>query len=294
MRLSSMMLGVLGLFTLILVGYMTYFGAYGRVYFYFLLFGMFALVFTYMTSPQIDWWWFQRNPPPMPVGQERQLGFQIPFYRNLGPVEKKRFRDRVMMAIEGKEFIPISFETIPEDVKNIIAGHLVMMTFGIEKYLLHPYERVVLYRHAFPSPNYKVLHSSEINHDDGCVIFDLERLMMGVAQPKKYYNLILHEYAHAYLKNHPESDIPDFTSLLEELKRIRGFGFDFVKKYVGLEDVDLRQAAIEHFFMSPLRFREYLPEEYKKMTEIFNLDPMGGEKPVLYINKIGVNPLAGE
>ncbi len=295
MRLSSLLLAFFGFSTICLLGYMTYTKSFGSTLFYLLFICVVGLVAAYMMSPQLDWWWFKRTPPPMHRGVEKQMRVMVPFYDKLDSVEKKRFRDRVMLTMEAKEFIPVVFETLPEDVKTIIAAQIVMMTFGMEKYLLHPYERVVVYPHAFPSPNYKFLHSSEINHEDGCVIFDAERMMLGVGNPSRYYNLILHEYAHAFLKIYPEYDFPIFNKeSYPKLKEIRGLDFEFICKYVGMKEVDVRQVVVEHFFVTPKRFKHFLPEVYEQMTRIFNIDPTLGERPVLEILKIGENPLLGQ
>ncbi len=295
MRISSLLLAVFGFASICLLGYMTYNSRYNTLLLFLSFFCIFGLVAVYMLSPQIDWWWYKKNPPPMHRGLEKQMRFLIPFYRDLDPLEQRRFRDRVMMTMEGKEYIPIVFENLPEDIKCIIASHIVMMTFGIEKYLLFPYERVVVYPHAFPTPNHKVLHSSETNHEDGCMIFDAERMMMGVANPVKYYNLILHEYASAFLRNHPDIEFPEIRmEHLPILKEIRGLDINFIKVYVGLNDINVHQAVIEHFFVTPKRFKHFLPVIFEQLTKIFNLDPTLGPRPILNIRKIGENPLIGQ
>ena len=51
-------------------------------------------------------------------------------------------------------------ESLPEDLKAIIAHNLIQLTFGMEDYLLDPYERVVVYNHAFPTPKKQFLHTT--------------------------------------------------------------------------------------------------------------------------------------
>ncbi len=267
-----------------------------KIYLYIMGASFIALSILYLSQYRLDWWWYvNRKPPQMPVGLEKQLQVMVPFYKGLDPIEKKRFRDRTMLWSLGREFIPISMETVQEDIQNLISAHVVMMTFGIEKYLLNPFERVVVYPHAFPSPNYKVLHSSEINMEDGVTIFDLERLLMGAANPVKFYNLILHEYARAFMEVHKDIDFPEFPEeKWETLATMRGFDKKFIETFVGLDNVDPKQMAIEHFFVTPKRFHHFFPEEYQRFTEIFNMDLLKKDKPVIQIRKIGINPIIGE
>lgn len=295
MKPSSVILSVLLCLAIALGGFIYLDKDTDKIYIY--IFGVFilSLAVVYIMQAEIDWKWSLRNPPEMPAALERQLAVMMPFYRNLDAVEKKRFRDRIMLWILGKEHLLQGLETFPEDMKNLIAAYGVMMTFGIEKYLLQPYERIVLYPHPFPTPNFQVLHNSEINHEDGVTIFNAAPIMASFNKPLEYYNLVLHEYASAFIQLYPDLSYPEFPeNKLAQLESVRGMKLEAIKKMIGLSDVDIRQIAVEHFFMNPQRFQAALPKEYEQFTQIFNINPINKGRPVLDIQKIGNNPLAGE
>ncbi|MCF6274826.1 MAG: F0F1 ATP synthase subunit A, partial [Robiginitomaculum sp.] len=62
------------------------------------------LVLSYMFSPQINWWWFQKHPPELPLESGLMLLKYFPFYRELSAKNKKRFGHRVAMYIEDRAF----------------------------------------------------------------------------------------------------------------------------------------------------------------------------------------------
>lgn len=296
MKLSSIILSVLLCLAVALGGFIYLDKDTDKVYIYIFGVFIFLMMIVYIMQAEIDWKWSLRNPPEMPAALERQLATMIPFYRNLDVVEKKRYRDRCMLWIQAKEHRIEGLNTFPEDIKNLIAGYGVMMTFGIEFYLLQPYERVVIYPHPFPSPNFKVLHNSEVNHEDGVTVFNVAAIMAAFNKPLQYYNLVLHEYAAVFMHLYPDFAYPKFESeeKSEQLQQVRGMTLEAIQKLVGLPTLDKKQVAIEHFFMNPTRFQALLPEEYQQLAEIFNMNPLQAGRPVLDIKKIGDNPLAGE
>jgi Mlc titration factor MtfA (ptsG expression regulator) len=295
MKLSSILTSIIGCIALTL-GVYVFLIADVKRYEYLVVFGILAVVFVtiIILQAEIDWYWWMRHPPEMPAPLEHQLATMIPFYRRLDSIEKKRFRDRCMLWVNGKEFLLQGLKSFPEDVKNLIAAYAVILTFGTEKYLLQPYERLVLYPHPFPSPDFQFLHNSEINDEDGVVIFNAQPLMNGINNFRQHYNLILHEYSHAFIMNYPEHSFPSFTENIPQLAEIRGITLATIEKTVGIPDIDIRRVAIEHFFISPVRFHEILPDKYQRLCEIFNMNPLNAVRPVLQIEKIGNNPLAGE
>lgn len=267
-------------------------------YMYVFGFLVFGFIIVYILQAEIDWWWWQRKPPLMPEPLERQMGMLIPFYRHLNSVERKRFRDRVVLWVRAKDFSVKVLEEFPEEAKYMLAAYGVMLTFGIEKYLLQPYERVVLYPHPFPSPEHDYLHHSESHAEDGekgVMIYNAAHLIPGINNPAQYYNLALHEYAGIFMTLYPSFDYPTFPeSKWKDLERIRGASMAYVQEVVGIKNIDTRQVAIEHFFIQSARFKSILPKEYEQLCHVFNLDPLLVQMPVKDIQKIGFNPLKGE
>jgi len=148
-----------------------------------------VLAAIYVLSPQIDWWYFKKNPQVMPEGMTRILEKFYPYYKALKPELKPHFRNRLMMYLRCVEFIGKPEKEVPEDIMMIVAAAVTQLTFGLEDYRLSKFERIVIYPHPFPSPQYKEhVHNSEIFEEDGVLLFSVEPLLAAFRFPHKYYN----------------------------------------------------------------------------------------------------------
>ena len=163
----------------------------------------------YILSPQINWWWYQRHPPELPAGLRHLINTQLPFYQNLPVADKTRFRNRMAMYMEANEFMPQGMETVPPDLKGVIAASAVQVTLGHEDYLMSKFEHIIVYPHPFPSPQFPdEWHASEFYEEDGVIMFSAEQLMPGFMQPKRFFNIGLYEYARVFRHCHPEVAFP--------------------------------------------------------------------------------------
>ena len=234
----------------------------------------------YVFSPQIDWWWYQRNPPDLSEPMAAMLMKYFPFYKKLSAANKKRFRSRTQMYLEARGFygkLGGDDDPVPHDIKTIISANVVMMTFGKKDFILDPFERVFLYLQAFPSPQFpEHIHASEIEIEDNVVIFSAEHITYSFREPSKYYNIILHEYAKAYKFVHKEFDYPEFDGRIWD-----GFSKDVILKFMNLPDVEAYPVSVNFFFYYPEKFKEVLPDVYEKYKTIFNLDPINGVDPII-------------
>ena len=241
------------------------------------------LAIIFVLSPQIDWWWANRKPPPVDPRMEGFLRKFFPYYAGLSLPLKKRFLNRVALYVMATEFIPKAMAEVPEDVKGLIAANAVMLTFGQEEYRLSKFERIVTYPHPFPSPQFpKDIHSSEIFDEDGVILFSLEQLIPGASQRNKYYNIALHEYSRIFIRMYPDHPYPQFDeSIWESLEKISGFKTEAVKNYIGLPLLEPLPVSINYFFTFSEKFKATLPELFASYKKIFNQDPGNIENPII-------------
>ncbi len=230
-----------------------------------------SLALLFVFSPQIDWWWYKKRPPTLDPRLRMLLVKYHPFYQTIPPAEKELFRDRMGLFMMANDFKSQGADAVPEDVKAVIAANAVHLTFGREQFLFPKFETIVVYAHPFPSPKYpQQEHVSEIYEEDGVILFSAEQLMFGFSNPRKYYNIGLHEYAHAFVLSHPEYSWPK----LEEktwmaLERLSGFSKAYIDKWINRPDVELLPAAIVHYFTFPESFAAVLPKEKDMLDDIF-------------------------
>lgn len=240
-----------------------------------------AIIF--VLAPQIDWWWASRNPPVLDPRMEGFLQRFFPYYKELTTPAKKRFVNRVALYLMATEFIPKAMAEVPEDVKGLIAANVVMLTFGQKDYRLSKFEKIVIYPHPFPSPQYmKHFHSAEHFEEDGVLLFSLEQLIPGVTQRTRYYNIALHEYAKIFVLINKDIKYPKFDdNIWSALEQISGLKTETVKNYIGLPVIEPLPVSINYFFTFPEVFRKVLPDLYEQYQQIFNQNPIQTDFPVI-------------
>ncbi|MGH1434043.1 MAG: zinc-dependent peptidase [Lewinella sp.] len=229
------------------------------------------LVSFYVLAPQINWWWWQRSPPDLPTEMAQFLSEKSPFYQQLSEQEQREFRRRVFLFNEGSDYKPQVLESIPLDVKVIIASVPVTMTFGQEEFLFTNFENIIIYPHPFPSPQYQEhFHISEIYEPDGVVMFCLEHVLRGFVDAKQYLNPAWYEYARIFQNTYPAYDYGDWSSVSwEDLQGISGFSQEALERWIGLPELDLTAMGIAFYFIYPQQFKQKLPELDRALNLVF-------------------------
>ncbi|MCI5081232.1 MAG: zinc-dependent peptidase [Saprospiraceae bacterium] len=232
-----------------------------------------CLAVVYIFSPQINWWYYSRNPPELDAPLREMLLERSPFYQKMNVADQQRFRQRMALFIMGNEFMPQSMEEVPEDIKGIIAMQAVRMTFGQETFILDQFEKFVICPSWFPSPQYpEDFHTSEVYQEDGVILYSAEHLMHSFMQPKQAFNIGLYELAKAYRLNYPDLRYPDLEEKLWlQLEEISRKSRTQIAEYINLkeEEIDLFGVTVVHYFEEANAFEKALPELYLHLKDIF-------------------------
>jgi hypothetical protein len=233
-----------------------------------------GLAVVYILSPQIDWWWYQRRPPALPAFVRELLNTRFPFYQQLGPADKERFRIRTALYMKSREFIPQGMEAVPVDLQGVIAATAVQLTFGQQDFLKDKFEHIVVYPHPFPSPQYpEHWHASEIYEEDGVIMFSAEQLLPSFLEPQRYFHIGLYEFARVYRRSRPGNGLPEFSeSDWPGLEAVSGLSRGDVEKWVGLPSLEVSAVAVVFFLVFPARFRAVFPAAYEGMAATLNID----------------------
>lgn len=274
---------------LIIVLYLTY--EVDKGYSWWIIAPVVILAAIYFTSPEIDWWWYQRHLPEMNPKLEQIINEMIPFYAALPPEDKKRFQHRVELYVIANAFIAKGVKedgVPPAEVKYFLATNVVQLTFGQEDYRLPKFERLVIYPAPFPSPQFpEQIHCSEMYAEDGVLIFAVDPLMSGIIRADEY-NIGFHEYAQAYIVSYPEGAYAGEEELpWAALEQISGWSKKWIEDKIGLPEIDSRAVSIHHFFYFPKSFQALQPAIYARYRELFNLDLLQTGSPVVYRDKLG-------
>ncbi len=229
---------------------------------------------TYVLSPQLDWWHFQRRPPAVPEGFLRLLSKKNKLWKNLGPPTRKRLLQHMMLYTKAHSFTGKSIKKVPEDAKMVIGFYASLLTLNRGDYLLKPYERIVFYPHPFPSPEVEELHISEHHPADGVLVFALPYVMNAFLAPDQFFQPALYELGRVCVVLWEEQPWPKVTEAHEDhLSIISRFPKASTRKVIGGKEVDYLGLAIHHFFQFPDRFQQELPDLFSELSACFSLDP---------------------
>ncbi len=231
----------------------------------------------YVFSPQIDWWWYKRYPPDLTDGIRRFFSERYTYYTRLPLRDKETFRQKVAMFSMATDFKPMVMPEVPGDVRAIVSASAVQLSAVFEDFLYPPFENVVIYPHPFPSPQYpEHFHISELFEEDGVVLFSMDHLIKSFAEPDRYYNIGLHEFAKVFMLTYPDKAYPELTEdSWDDLEQISQFSKAAILEWINLPEIEPAPVSIAHFFVFPESFKAVLPEMYQTYCEIFQQDPMG-------------------
>lgn len=234
-----------------------------------------ALAVVNVFSPQIDWWWYQRRPPELPAFVRDLFNNRYPFYQQLSPGDKERFRIRTALYMKSREFIPRGMPAVPPDLQGVIAATAVQLTFGQQDFLKDEFEHIVVYPHPFPSPQHpEHWHASEIYVQDGVIMFSAEQLLPSFLEPQRYFSIGLYEYARVFMLSRPGRTLPVFSEAdWPGLEAVGGKSRDEIEKWVGLPFLEVTAVAVVFFLVFPTRFRAVFPAAHEGMAAALSMGP---------------------
>ena len=252
------------------------------------------IVLLYIFRPQIAWWYYSRNPQGLDKPMKIILQRFFPFYNHLSEATRIKFEHRMFMYMISKSYEKKVIQTIPEELKGLIAANAIMLTLGLEEYLSPKFETIVFFPNRFPSPAIQEFHSSETFEDGshGGMIFAVDQVMTLLEHPNAY-NIILHEQVNVLWKqnNWSEKDFLEYASPenLQKLAKIRGLSLPQVRNILGKPSINFYAMVLEHFFAEPQRFQVLLPDLYQIISNRLNQNPLEESNPVIVALEKTVN-----
>lgn len=176
------------------IGLICYAHFVDSIYAPYILIPFLPMALIYIMSPEIDWWWSQKNPPDIPSEMAELLDRVWPPYQALDTAGKQRYRNKIAMFIRGNEWVPQVWEEIPYDVQVGIAAQAVLPLLNTDSWIYPKYETIVVYPLAFMSPDFPFNHDHELNHEDKCLIFNADFIMRQFMQGNTQ-GAVLEEYS---------------------------------------------------------------------------------------------------
>lgn len=221
---------------------------------------------------------------PVSPGYKKSLQDHFLYYQNLNPENKRRFEIRVQAFIDSNQFIPRSYTHITDEMKALIAGSAVQLTFGFSHLNFAHFSKILIYKDDYYSKITRKYHAGEVNMA-GLIVLSWTNFVKGYKNHSDGKNLGLHEMAHALrlengIRNREYDFIDPVTSsrfnelAVEEMRLIKRGQTLFFRHYASMNLHEFFAVAIENFFERPAEFLDYKPELYDCLTKLLHQDPL--------------------
>ncbi len=207
---------------------------------------------------------------------------------------KVKFLLRVKNFIADKDFESRGGVELTDEVKALVAASAVQITFGLHKYTLSHFSKIILYPESFYNRLGDEYHIGETNVQ-GVIVLSWKDLQDGFLKATDNFNVGLHEMAHALeLQWRLEDDYDSFFgnyfekwSMVadEEFENIENERESFLRKYAGANKHEFFAVCMEYFFESSKEFRERLPQIYYQLCILLNQDPLQADTHVEEIKR---------
>lgn len=220
-------------------------------------------------------------PRKLSAAQQAVLRREFNFYVRLSEKRKKYFEHRVSTFLNRYQFIGNDFEVDIDEVKMIVAGTYVMLSFGMRQYLTTTFDKIIIYPNIYFSTVNNDYHKGEFNPKLKAIVFSWNDFLSGHQITNNNINLGLHEFTHALhfgaKKRQYSSDvifIDEFNAILTYLKderfRQKMIADGYFRAYAFENQYEFLAVLLEHFFETPQDFSRIYPELFKHVKRMIN------------------------
>ncbi|WP_432671982.1 zinc-dependent peptidase [Flavobacterium sp. SM2513] len=215
------------------------------------------------------------------ASQQAILRKEFSFYSRLSKKRKEYFDHRVSTFLSRYKFVGNGISVENDDVRMIVAGTYVMLTFGMRQYLTSVFDKIILYPSVYYSTVNEQYHKGEFNPHMKAVVFSWNDFLSGHQITNNNINLGLHEFTHALhigsKKRHYSSDvifIDEFNAILEYLEdadfRQKMLNDDYFRDYAYENQFEFLAVLLEHFFETPEEFNRIYPKLFSHVKRMIN------------------------
>ena len=227
---------------------------------------------------------------------DKTLTKHMEYYERLSVKGRARFVHRVTILMRKKQWIGRDGLKLTEEMKILVSGAAVQLTYGLRHYKFTNIRVFILYPNIFSVP----MLDSKLRggtSPQGSVMLSWRHLVEGYADETDKLNLGLHEMTHALqlelryrtrTDNRFEAHINGwFRAGRHEFKRLKEGAPSFLRKYAGTNKYEFFAVSVEHFFEAAEDFHKELPQLYKKMCQLLGQDPRNAKGDYRYKRPVG-------
>ena len=220
-------------------------------------------------------------PKKLTLTQKQILENEFPFFKKLSNKKKIYFEHRVKGFLNHYQFIGKEELLVTDEMKIIIAGTYIMLTFGMRHYLINLFKVIIIYPSAYFSTSNQQYHKGEFNPIMKAVAFSWEDFIIGHQSTNDNINLGLHEFAHVLHFHGMKSNDPSAILFYDEFNKVITYfndenlnkklsDSDYFREYAYENRFEFIAVILEHFFETPHLFKSKYPELYQHVSSMIN------------------------
>ncbi|MEZ4839517.1 zinc-dependent peptidase [Flavobacterium sp.] len=224
---------------------------------------------------------FYLSPKTLTKEQLKIVEEKISFYNSLSDKKKKYFEHRLATFIENYQFITKENLFLTDEIKVLISATAIKLTFGMRKYLIDVFDKIIVYPEPYYSVSNDAWHKGEFNPRMKAIVFSWKDFLEGYEYHNDNLNLGLHEFAHAVhfhgLKSNDKSAIlftrsynriVEYTTQPIVAKKL--VNSNYFRIYAFTNSFEFIAVLLEHFFETPNEFKKEFPELFEKVRKMIN------------------------
>ena len=215
------------------------------------------------------------------TAQKYIVSQEFTFYKKLSHKHKKYFEHRVASFLANYQIVGKDSFELTDRSRVLIASTYIMLTFGMRRYLITVFNKIIIYPESYLSQITGEYHKGEFNPGLKIIVFSWTDFEEGYRYENDNLNLGLHEFSHALyfhgLKGRDQSSVvfadeytklqkylvePDVLSKLIESNYFRIYGYT--------NKVEFFAVVLEHFFETPHVFKSEFPALYQIVKNMIN------------------------
>ena len=267
------------------------------VLFFLILIGSFLLYFFMFLVSLLDDIWiavFNRPiyvhlylfPKKISEGEQFILRQKFIFYNQLNDKQKQYFHHRLASFNTTYQFIPRGDFQMNKEAQTLISATYIMLTFGMRKYLVDVFDKIIIYPEEYYSNHSEQYHKGEFNPMMKAVAFSWKHFEEGYQTDNDNLNLGIHEFGHVIhhhsLRNNDGSSLlckKYYKIIMEEVNhppnKQRLIDSKYFRIYAYTNQFEFISVIIEHYFETPKQFEIEFPELFYNVAKMLNCERIG-------------------
>lgn len=228
-------------------------------------------------------------PKKLTVVQKQILEKEFSFFKKLTQKKKIYFEHRVKTFLEHYKFIGKEEFLVTDEMRVIIAGTYIVLTFGMRHYLVDVFKTIIIYPSVYFSNSSQQYYKGEFNPAMKVVAFSWEDYILGHSTTNDNVNLGLHEFAHVLHFHGMKSNDPSAIIFYDEFNKAityfndenlnkKLFQNDYFREYAYENRFEFIAVILEHFFETPHIFKSKYSELYQHVSSMINYNEKNFDK----------------